>query len=69
MKKNQRYFLILFTLSGMATLYGGTGRPSDGHLFFFVLLGLLLVVLGIFEVVELVRYLIRSARDDFGYLG
>jgi len=65
MRKNRRNLFILLILIPASLLFGGTGRPEDGFLFFVVILAFLGLVLGVLYLVDYIRELIRWLKDDY----
>ena len=65
MQKKRRISIILLISVPVIALFGGTGRPEDGFLFFIVLLGFLGLILGILYLVDFIRDLIRMFQDEF----
>ena len=62
----KRQKLIVLLAAGPAiTLFGGTGRPADGFLFFVVVLGFLGLILGILYLVDYIRNLIQRFLDEY----
>jgi hypothetical protein len=51
-------------LIAASQLFGGTGRPEDGFLFFLVILGFLGLILGILYLVDYIKILIRRFTDE-----
>ena len=60
MAKRKHIWIILLLAPANSNLYGGTGRPEDGFLFFIVLLGLLGLILGILQLAEIIKNRIRK---------
>ena len=65
MREKRQKFLILMTTAPALSLYGGTGRPSDGFLFFVFVLGFLGLILGVMYLIDYIKDRIRRLFDAY----
>ena len=66
MTKRRLKFALSFFLVPSLSVFGGTGRPSDGFLFFIILLGFLGLILGVLYLVDYIKILIRRFMERNG---
>jgi hypothetical protein len=64
--ERQPLLILVMLFLPLLSIYGGTGRANDGHLFFLFVLAMLGIILGIMYLAGYIRYLFRkffSHRD------
>lgn len=63
-KKRQKLAILMLVVPAVS-MYGGTGRPEDGFLFFVFVLGLLGLILGVIHLVDYIKIQVRRKFEAY----